>query len=450
MSFLPSSNNQNLSFGNTKDTSQKIIPEDDLEAISNSSASTDTTEETKVQAPLDLNTNNPSISNPQIAAPVFQPKPSNKDCPILIVEEDEGEIELRIETPKEHEVVEIPTNEILGSGYDPRFLKAQKESQLKEKLNLVLDLDETLVNTLSCTPLEFSVIKHRFGDYAIKLDTPSGYLCVLIRPYLKQFLETVSSLYNIFIYSHRSFECVQLILELIDPHKKYIRRDIIFKRYENSPEKPEKKLSCLKLPNNQLRRTLIIDDQRDVWSDNEYLKVINSKKFVPLKDYRKDNKYSRYGLLKDQSGSWQVLYETQNEVKYYTEMSLERSQLLDLSRVLKDISKTWNVKRNAYSSIEQVLIEKKKEILKGKKVSIVTEDPKKVAMFEAVAVELGGIITPMQQAQTYFIDSILTRKLKDSLKRLKDEEPLREIYSLYSLLDGFFHFRAPSCPVNLE
>ncbi|XP_028672054.1 CTD small phosphatase-like protein 2-A isoform X1 [Erpetoichthys calabaricus] len=82
---------------------------------------------------------------------------------------------------------------------------------------LLLDLDETLVySSLSAFPdAQHSFFIH-FQDHEYKV-----YLN--LRPFVSEFLERMSQIYEIFVYTSAKKEYGEKILEIMDPHKKLIR-----------------------------------------------------------------------------------------------------------------------------------------------------------------------------------------------------------------------------------
>jgi len=85
-----------------------------------------------------------------------------------------------------------------------------KLGEKTRKYTLFLDLDETLVYSRGHS------LKRSISD--------SKYLEVTIRPYTQELLEMASALYEIVIFSAGSKDYVLNVVDLIDPHRKYIKK----------------------------------------------------------------------------------------------------------------------------------------------------------------------------------------------------------------------------------
>ena len=91
--------------------------------------------------------------------------------------------------------------------------KLEKKSKFKK--TIYLDMDETLIHT-----------DERSQSYSVKLTFPidNGMKIqagVRIRPYCKEFLEQLSQIAEIIIFTASSASYADVILDYLDPEKKY-------------------------------------------------------------------------------------------------------------------------------------------------------------------------------------------------------------------------------------
>ena len=96
----------------------------------------------------------------------------------------------------------------------------KKSSELKNRNTLVLDLDETLVHSstepLSKADYVFPVV-YQGVTYTVNLRK---------RPFLMEFLETVSQLYEIAIFTASEGVYADKLLNIVDPDRKYIHHRV--------------------------------------------------------------------------------------------------------------------------------------------------------------------------------------------------------------------------------
>lgn len=108
--------------------------------------------------------------------------------------------------------------ELSGDGWFP--------FRRKKKLVLALDLDETLIHCCNFDPPEKQRYKH-----AVNYKSENGIFVtakINVRPYLQEFLSTVSTHYDIVIYTASDRDYAMAIVNFIDPQRKYI--DDVFHR----------------------------------------------------------------------------------------------------------------------------------------------------------------------------------------------------------------------------
>ncbi|CAA7015029.1 unnamed protein product [Microthlaspi erraticum] len=133
-----------------------------------------------------------------------------------------------------------------------------------KKLHLVLDLDHTLINSVSVSNLsqaeKYLIDEERSG----KWENLGKYEDRLIksRPFLQEFLEEASKLFNMHVYTKGSSGYAQAVVKMIDPNKTYFGGRVISRR-----ESPYNKTLDLVLADE--RGTVIVDDTVEVWPHHQ-------------------------------------------------------------------------------------------------------------------------------------------------------------------------------------
>jgi TFIIF-interacting CTD phosphatase-like protein len=136
------------------------------------------------------------------------------------------------------------------------------------KLNLVLDLDDTLIHTIMRMQPAYLPKDHFKGTFQIIDDVYGENIYnVYFRPYLEEFIDNVESMYNIYIYSNGVDSYVNNALRLLRNRDKitdvFSRKTPIcsiikdLEKYDLDPLK-----------------TVIIDDRLDVWDRKYYDNII--------------------------------------------------------------------------------------------------------------------------------------------------------------------------------
>lgn len=138
------------------------------------------------------------------------------------------------------------------------------------KLNLVLDLDDTLIHAIPVTsqshnysPREYfkqtiSIIDSVYGDNMYN---------VHFRPYLEDFIDNVSTIYNIYIYSNGVNDYVLNALNLLRNRNKIT--DVFSRKTPICNT-----IKDLELHGLDPSITVIIDDRLDVWNRKYYDNII--------------------------------------------------------------------------------------------------------------------------------------------------------------------------------
>jgi len=130
-------------------------------------------------------------------------------------------------------------------------IEKQRNSALREqgRLILVLDLDQTLLQTVS--GLVEGEGLHRFAQ--------AGFTTCL-RPHLNGFLESLRDKFEMYVYTMGTRPYAELMCSLIDPHHTYFRQRIISKDDCRSSSKSLRQL----LPSDD-SMVMILDDTEEVW-----------------------------------------------------------------------------------------------------------------------------------------------------------------------------------------
>ena len=175
--------------------------------------------------------------------------------------------------------------------------KADEETKRRllasKKLILVVDLDQTIIHaTVDPTVAEWQKDPENPNYDAVKDvrafqlvdDTPGGrgtWYYIKLRPGLKEFLENVSKMYELHIYTMGTRAYAKNIAEIIDPNRK-IFGDRILSRDESGSLIAK---SLQRLFPTDTRMVVIIDDRGDVWGWNPNLvKVTQFSFFIGIDD----------------------------------------------------------------------------------------------------------------------------------------------------------------------
>lgn len=143
-------------------------------------------------------------------------------------------------------------------------------------LNLVLDLDNTLIYTaIFDKKVDKDLIDQIINTYDPEILTTFiddySYYVVYKRPHLDHFMSIISNNFNVYIYTNglKSY-CNEIVKGLKRAYPQLIILDIMYRtNVYDSIEKNLKKLRVLVLDKNYEKNTIIIDDRADVWFYNE-------------------------------------------------------------------------------------------------------------------------------------------------------------------------------------
>ncbi|OCK82778.1 hypothetical protein K432DRAFT_348320 [Lepidopterella palustris CBS 459.81] len=171
-------------------------------------------------------------------------------------------------------------------------LRAEEDAKRRllgvKKLSLIVDLDQTIIHT-TCerTVAEWQadpdnpnyeavkeVKSFQLADDKLSNVAANWYYCKL-RPGLKEFLEKVSAMYELHIYTMATRAYAQAVAKIIDPERKYFG-DRILSRDENGTDQI-KSLHRLFPVNTDM--VVVIDDRGDIWHWSENLVKVRQYNF---------------------------------------------------------------------------------------------------------------------------------------------------------------------------
>lgn len=155
-----------------------------------------------------------------------------------------------------HSVPELKVSE----EYAKVLGKADQERLIKEKkLVLVVDLDQTVLHTTH------EEIKNDPNVHSFTLWPGHPTYYTKLRPHLQEFLEFVSKLYELHIFTFGCHKYAHQIASIIDPDHKYFGNRILSR--DESVNQVSKKESLHNLFPDGDSMVCIIDDRADVWRD---------------------------------------------------------------------------------------------------------------------------------------------------------------------------------------
>jgi len=171
---------------------------------------------------------------------------------------------------------------------------AEDESKFRllesQKLSLIVDLDQTVIHTTCERTIADWQADPANPNYEAVKDVKSFQLAddnvshvaanwyyVKMRPGLKDFLESMSQIYEMHIYTMATRAYAQAVAKIIDPKRKYFG-DRILSRDENYTDKLK---SLHRLFPNNTNMVVIIDDRADIWQYSEHLVRVPVFNFFP-------------------------------------------------------------------------------------------------------------------------------------------------------------------------
>ena len=144
-----------------------------------------------------------------------------------------------------------------------KITKREESLLLRSKLALLVDLDQTLIDSLKVEPddgiqgegMEQLIVQKKDGGIKHKH--------MFLRPGTREFLESISHNYDLYVCTKSKQGHAQAVTRFIDPHGKYFAERIYTRRYCTG----ETKLSVLErlFQSNENPLVVIIDDNAEKW-----------------------------------------------------------------------------------------------------------------------------------------------------------------------------------------
>ncbi|MCL7033513.1 hypothetical protein MKW94_005411 [Papaver nudicaule] len=154
----------------------------------------------------------------------------------------------------------------------------RKSSFVEKKLCLVLDLDHTLLHSVrvqdvvSANERDYlnervsSPTEDSYGDNLYITTVNGGERYTKLRPHTREFLKKASGMFQLFIYTMGTRAYARKMGKLLDPENVFFKKNINVVSREDSTSETAKNLDVLVGPNG--RNTVIIDDTKSVWPNN--------------------------------------------------------------------------------------------------------------------------------------------------------------------------------------
>ncbi|CAN8275961.1 unnamed protein product [Cochlearia groenlandica] len=207
--------------------------------------------------------------------------------------------------------------------------KLESLNETKKKLHLVLDLDHTLIHTVSVSQLSKKE-KYLLQEVDSRLDLWTVFdkgqepndveMIIKLRPFLREFLQEANKLFYLHVYTMGSRDYAETVLSLIDPDKTYFGDRVVTR--EASPL-----IKTLDLVVADKRRAVIVDDTRQVWFHDHKRNLLEISKYIYFReeDYFNVRK-SLAEKKRDESGSKGALVKV---LKYLKNLHRRFGQDLD-------------------------------------------------------------------------------------------------------------------------
>ncbi|KAG2331626.1 hypothetical protein Bca4012_018798 [Brassica carinata] len=166
-------------------------------------------------------------------------------------------------------------------------LSCRHNEEKTKNLHLVLDLDHTLLHSISVSELsqrEKYLIEEadsRVDLWRFDKGNPNENL-IKLRPFLHEFLKEANKIFYMYVYTMGTYGYAKRVLSLIDPDKIYFGDRVI--TIEKSPHK-----KTLDLLSADKRRVVIVDDTRSVWPQHKR-NLLNIAKYFYFRDGMKSEK----------------------------------------------------------------------------------------------------------------------------------------------------------------
>jgi hypothetical protein len=164
--------------------------------------------------------------------------------------------------------------------------------KLEHHVNLILDLDETLIKGILVKDddKEKLEVLEKKENFLIKVKTTNSWYYIYYRPYLFEFLAESNRLFNLYVVTMANISYSNLIIDAISEK---MGKNIFVGVYprESYHTIPYKSLQFLALPNHN---SIIVDDNVGVWIfDKQHIVVANRFEGPDNDEYLSDNELDR-------------------------------------------------------------------------------------------------------------------------------------------------------------
>ncbi|KAM7277568.1 hypothetical protein ACFE04_004702 [Oxalis oulophora] len=166
---------------------------------------------------------------------------------------------------------------------------ATKKLLEQKKLHLILDIDNTLLQSINVHSLKtqqkmyLKANRTSMLDNLFMLNNQPYSLCVKLRPFVRTFLKVASTLFSISLYTRANRSYAKTMARLLDPQDCYFDGRII-----SRDDIPIIKIKTLDRIIAHKRATVIVDDREQVWPTD-------GKNLLHIEPYHYFDKYEYFG-----------------------------------------------------------------------------------------------------------------------------------------------------------
>eukprot|EP00274_Cyanoptyche_gloeocystis_P006364 CAMPEP_0196656788 /NCGR_PEP_ID=MMETSP1086-20130531/19507_1 /TAXON_ID=77921 /ORGANISM="Cyanoptyche gloeocystis , Strain SAG4.97" /LENGTH=449 /DNA_ID=CAMNT_0041989661 /DNA_START=202 /DNA_END=1551 /DNA_ORIENTATION=- len=247
----------------------------------------------------------------------------------------------------------------------PPLAKTEAESQPRAdaKLDLVLDLDNTLIHATSDIRAKSLVQSEDEIDSFLLIPPPHVkaapfQVYVKQRPGLKAFLEQVSDLYNLHIYTMGTREYADGISKIIDPEGRMLTGRIVSRDESVAASRAAQTKDLSMIFKDDNSRVVVLDDREDVWIRGGAQNLVKIEPFVFFVGLKSMNESLA-------TGSSSVHSEQAAQAVLRASKAAEDDHLAGVLRVLRMVYRKFAERVGVYSSVhvKDILAEVKKTVL---------------------------------------------------------------------------------------
>ncbi|KAJ4828340.1 hypothetical protein Tsubulata_040656 [Turnera subulata] len=241
-----------------------------------------------------------------------------------------------------------------------------------EKLILVLDLDHTLIHAGTAdllTPEEKLLVERVDSGEVLGISLyvvgyKDSFYRTKIRPFVREFLEEASTLFQMYVYTNASKDYASRIVKLLDPDNKYFNGRVITR--EVSTRIGSKDLDVVL---GSERVVVIVDDSPEVWPKHQ----ANLMRITKYRYFVKAGIYLQPGHGKDEP---------------------DEGPLFGILKELKKIHREFFKNKGEPSRDVRLIMQKLRgTFLEGCKIQLRDFSPEKYAKLSSKAARLGAVCT---------------------------------------------------------